>query len=242
MSTRTQLSADALRGVYFGQLRAGKGDKHHSKGEFRTMLRACERLPAATLDVSPFKTTWIWSDLHLGHDNIIRYTGRPFPDAAAMDKAMWNSWSNTVGDDDLLLIVGDVAMRYAVTEATWQRIRASKGREKHLVIGNHDLRGKAGDVRVDGFDAMYSTLVLDGDPPLAFTHMPLVDVPKGVVNVHGHVHADPPTRTPHINVSVEQLDYRPVALERLRLLARELVGGHYPPGSTTLERLQSLGQ
>ena len=51
-----------------------------------------------------------------------------------------------------------------------------------------------------------------------------------------------PARTPHINVSVEQLDYRPVLLSDLRALARVLVRGEYPEGTTTSERLQAVGQ
>ena len=43
--------------------------------------------------------------------------------------------------------------------------------------------------------------------------MPLLQVPHGCVNVHGHVHQkESPTKNRHINVSVEQLDYRPVKL------------------------------
>ena len=68
------------------------------------------------------------------------------------------------------------------------------------------------------------------------------EVPDGTINIHGHVHDDPPRRTPHINVSVEQLDYAPVPLAALRALARVLVKSQYPEGNTTLERLQAIGQ
>ena len=54
------------------------------------------------------------------------------------------------------------------------------------------------------------------------------------------MHDDPPTDTPHINVSVEQLDYSPVALSRLRLLAGAPARGNYPKGRTTLERVAAL--
>ena len=67
------------------------------------------------------------------------------------------------------------------------------------------------------------------------------EVPDGTINIHGHVHDDPPRQTPHINVSVEQLDYRPVSLASLRALAGVLVKGEYPEGNTTLERLSAIG-
>ena len=43
-------------------------------------------------------------------------------------------------------------------------------------------------------------------------------------------------------MAVEQLDYEPVGLDRLRRLARVLAGGHYPPGATRLERTAHLEQ
>ena len=69
-----------------------------------------------------------------------------------------------------------------------------------------------------------------------------MDVPEGHVNIHGHAHGAPPRRSAHINVAVEQLDYQPVGLDRLRRLARALAAGHYPPGATTLERIAHLEQ
>ena len=235
--------ADTIKRAYVAQLEArakpGGGDARHSGREFRAMLRACRDLPARELDEGAFTTVWVWSDLHLGHDNIIRYANRPVRDAAEMDAVLYRNWARTVEDDDLLLFVGDIAMRKAVGEHTWETFRASRGRAKQLVVGNHDLTG-SGVLRVDGFDDICSTLNVDGDPPLAFTHMPLAEVPVGFVNVHGHTHDETPRRSRHINVSVEQLDYRPVALGRIKALGRELLAERYPDGQTPLERIASV--
>ena len=62
------------------------------------------------------------------------------------------------------------------------------------------------------------------------------------MNIHGHAHGAPPGRSAHIDVAVEQLDYEPAGLDRLRRLTRALAGGHYPPGATTLERIAHLEQ
>ena len=237
----SRMNARALKEHYEAELEArsrpGGGDNRHGRRMFRAMLRACRDLPTCQLDKP--ESTWVWSDLHLGHDNIIRYTNRPFADAAQMDACLYDNWEGTVGNDDDLVFVGDVAMRSAVGPHTWQRVRDATGAKKHLVIGNHDLTG-AGRLRIDGFDMIGAVLFVDGDPPLVFTHIPLTDVPEGCVNVHGHTHDETPRTTPHINVSVEQLDYRPVALPRLRRLAGRLVAGHYPGGATTLERIDAV--
>ena len=129
-------------------------------------------------------------------------------------------------------------MGEAVSEATWTRIRRSPGHRKHLVIGNHDLSG--GELRVGGFDDVWSVLVSGGTPPLIWTHYPLQEVPDGYVNIHSHEHGAPPRRSRHINVSVEQLEYEPVCLARVRRLAQVLVAGLHPPGKTTIERIEGL--
>ena len=82
------------------------------------------------------------------------------------------------------------------------------------------------------------TLLAPGDPPLALTHVPLMQVPHGWVNVHGHIHNQTsPTRRRHINVSIEHLRYRPARLTDVRRLARRLAGGREGPGRNTRERL-----
>ena len=240
VSNMVALDPQDQKAAYEAQLRdaaAAQGDAHHGARVFRAMLRASEALPARRLPTD--RPVWVWSDLHLGHDNIIRYTQRPFANVARMNARLYANWEAAVGVDERLVVVGDVAMRAAVCDRTWQRIRAAAGVCKCLVFGNHDLTG-SGALRVDGFDEVCSVLCADGDPPLVFTHMPLTQVPAGAVNIHGHTHAEPPGRSPHINVSVEQLDYRPVALDRLRQLAQALVKGRYPPGATTLERLAAI--
>ena len=83
------------------------------------------------------------------------------------------------------------------------------------------------------------TLVAPGDPPLLLTHLPLLQVPPGWVNVHGHVHQrESPTRNRHINVSIEQLNYRPARLSDIRWLARRLLEGQTVPGYSTRARLK----
>ena len=81
--------------------------------------------------------------------------------------------------------------------------------------------------------------IVTAPPELLMTHMPLRHVPDGCVNVHGHTHNAAITGTRHVNVSVEQIRYRPVDLEAIRRLARALVAGS-PAGEATAERLDNL--
>ena len=216
------------------------GEKIRGYRSLKSMLRALPQHPACEFN-EPDEDVLVTSDLHLGHANVIEYTNRPFRDADQMDNALWDNLRATLEPDKVLVVVGDVAVRDGLNAVTWQQIRDLDCRQRHLVIGNHDLTG-GGQLRAQGFDSVWSLMVSGGEPPLIWTHYPLHEVPDGTINIHGHVHDDPPRRTPHINVSVEQLDYAPVPLAALRALARVLVKSQYPEGNTTLERLQAIGQ
>ena len=209
------------------------------KRGLQAMLRAVPRHPVCEFN-EPDETVLVISDLHLGHENVIEYTNRPFLDVNDMDSTLWAYLTAALAPDKVLVVVGDMAMGRVLNEEMRQKICALTCRQRHLVIGNHDLTG-AGQLRAEGFDDVWSLMVSGGEPPLIWTHYPLSEVPAGYVNIHGHVHDDPPRPSPHINVSVEQLDYSPVSLLALRALACVLVTGVYPSGNTTLERLRSIG-
>ena len=106
------------------------------KRTFTRMVRAVFEHRGGEL-IGPDETVLVWSDLHLGHANVIEYQERPFLDVGDMDEEIWRSWERTVQPESVLVLVGDVAMGDAVCEATWERIRRTPGRRRHLVIGNH---------------------------------------------------------------------------------------------------------
>ena len=230
--------AEALR-HYAADLKLWAHERCGRNRGLRAMRTSLRHYAACRFDV-PDETVMVWSDLHVGHRNIIRYSGRPFRDVGDMDRTLWARMYEAADPDTTLVIVGDMAMGQAVGEASATMIRSLPCQESHLVVGNHDLHPH-GRLRVGGFHHVWSTMVSGGEPPLIWTHYPLRRVPDGYVNVHGHIHnREAAPNSPHINVSVEQLDYRPVPLSDLRALAREVVEGRYPAGETTLERLDSI--
>ena len=185
----------------------------------------------------PAERVWIWSDLHLWDDMAQRLWRRPEANARAMSDRMLDEWERTVGADDLMLCLGDVAHPYGLVDPKLAaRLRAAPGR-RLLVLGNHDV-DPVNQVRPVAVGRTAATLFAPGDPPLLLTHVPLLQVPYGWVNVHGHVHQkESPTRNRHINVSVEQLNYRPARLSDIRRLARRLLEGRIVPGHSTRARL-----
>lgn len=187
----------------------------------------------------PDEKTWIWSDLHLGHDSSIGAFGRPFHNAWTADKAMHRAWLERVGHDDAIICLGDVSVDACLRSHHIFRWRQSPG-FKVLVLGNHDVDPINQVKRLD-IQRTALALAAPGDPPLLLTHVPLIQVPHGTVNVHGHIHDKaPPTPNRHINVSVEQLGYAPANLKDIRRLARRMLEGRRMPTGKSTRALLDL--
>ena len=188
------------------------------------------------------RRTWIWSDLHLHHRNIIRYCARPYDSVEQMNQALYAAWERLVQPDDVVICSGDVALSGSMNSKRLARVLALPGR-KLLVMGNHDLK-RPGRLNPTGFVETSMTMLIEHGTLLLLTHIPLDEVPAGCVHghVHGHVHNNVPLgRTRHINICVEHTGYEPMRLEAIRMLADRLVDGQTPPGETTLERLRWAG-
>ena len=218
--------------VYRRDLQAALGGR---KGRaYKSMKWALNTYREGILDI-PDEHVKVWSDLHIGHANVIGYCDRPFRNVEQMDETLWANWQLGVEPGETLVCVGDMWFGY-----TEEPRPVPEGHHKLLVLGNHDLTNSR-ELKVTEFDEVVALLTSPGDPPLVFTHCPLPDVPTGFVNIHGHTHQNlREPESPHINVSVEQLEYRPIALYWLRDLARAILAGEAPEGDTTLDRIRML--
>lgn len=79
--------------------------------------------------------TWFTSDHHLGHDNIITLSGRPFGTVEEMNEVLIERHNEVVRKNDLVWVLGDVAMgKIKETLPLWARFNG----RKILVAGNHD--------------------------------------------------------------------------------------------------------
>ena len=231
-------AAERLHALYVDELRQSLLPPVHPMVNGRQIEALIQRArsaePAACTE--PDATTWIWSDLHLGHEHSRTVFGRPFRTAAAADEAMIEAWYEEVAEGETIICLGDVTVdgeALAHHQEWWRKAPGAKW----LVLGNHDV-DPVNQIRPFKIDHTAVTLYAAGDPPLLLTHVPLLQVPHGAVNVHGHVHEqESPTPNRHVNVSVEQLNYRPAKLSDIRRLARRLVEGRIVPGHSTRARL-----
>ena len=228
------MTAAELYEAYQRQLRASlvpPWEPGLDPGGTRSMLQVSVILTTGDLDESDDGRVLVWSDLHLGDWMGLGSLGRPFDSVREMDEELLGAWRREVREDDTVLVLGDVAV--PVLEGKRLDPVAELPGWKVLVFGNHEQNDRGG-VVTDPFDEAHLALAVAGDPPLVLTHLPLEEVPEGTVNLHGHIHQH---RLPgrRINVSVEQLEYRPWPLTAIRRLAGRLVRGEAVPGDTVAE-------
>lgn len=174
---------------------------------------------------------WVISDTHFGHRNIIEYCDRPFKDTMQMNMAIRDNWNSVVKDGDIVYHLGDVYMGWNEPQDIGQFLASLRGR-KRLVLGNHDV-GK--DVVLH--KAFQKIMVWRMFPEfgLLLTHVPVHEsslsplikeggykegevgkIKRDLLNIHGHIHQNPSPTNRHRNVSVEQINYRPINIEELR--------------------------
>lgn len=128
------------------------------------------------------------ADLHLGHENIIRLSKRPFKTVQEMDDVIIDNINSVVTDDDDLYILGDVCFK---CNNPMDYINRINGR-KHLVIGNHDkFLIKNPSIRKCFVEIKDIMTVTDGDYRIVLCHYPMVEWDgyyRGVLHFYGHIH------------------------------------------------------
>jgi calcineurin-like phosphoesterase family protein len=181
----------------------------------RMTLRTHRRLQGYELErphLADKPETYLISDLHLDHENIIRYCRRPFSDANDMNRVLIQNWNETIRPDDLVYYLGDLM---------YQRDRPATASYRDLlhgricfIAGNHDT-DIAGSLPSKEITCETTRLLLVHDPDQAPP-----DYPGWII--HGHVHNHDLCRYPffnrserRINVSAELIGYRPVRLAHL---------------------------
>lgn len=185
--------------------------------------------------------TWLTSDQHFGHRNVIAYCKRPFADLDEMHRELVARHNAVVRDDDIVWHLGDFSLDDRMVRKFLPLLR---GRH-HLVPGNHDKchpmhkRHEAAQRKYlrDGFRIVVERGVLpeqgfemchlpyagdDGDhgPEARYPEWRPKDI--GWWLLCGHVHEAWKARGRMLNVGVDQWGFAPVNLETLCELRDEI--------------------
>lgn len=174
---------------------------------------------------------FVIADLHLGHENIIKYCNRPFKDINQMNETIIKNWNDKVSNEDLVYILGDFSVKY--DQEKTQNILSRLNGRKVLVMGNHDTRKPLWYLEA-GFDQAIRKPIMV-DPGVILMHEPF-ERPEDYVEfnykyIFGHIHDKKHEMEKYGNckcVSVERTNYEPVDLDKLLdeidPLSGELIG------------------
>lgn len=172
------------------------------------------------------------ADHHFGHENVIKYSKRPFADIQAMDTALIERWNAVVGDDDTVYYLGDFTLRdygsfCGYTDALNGKIK--------FVPGGHDFRWLANfraEPSIEVLPPLYSLELPeygDGKYPLVIVlchySMQVWDRSHfGSYHLFGHSHGNLFGIGKSFDVGVDCWDFVPVSLDtvlaKFSLMAR----------------------
>jgi calcineurin-like phosphoesterase family protein len=137
--------------------------------------------------------TWITSDTHWGHQNIMKFCpesrARFNGDLAYMNEAMVQEWNELIAPEDLVYILGDVAfMSGSEAGRTVARLNGTK----ILIEGNHDRKTLNDATFRKCFKEVhqYLRLVYNGTV-VVMSHYPFLEwdqMHRGSVHFYGHLH------------------------------------------------------
>jgi len=151
---------------------------------------------------------YVISDLHLGHNNLAVHRG--FVDAEAHDYHIMKQWNSVITKRDTVWILGDITMEH---HKYYDRLDLLNG-IKNVIGGNHDLPNHTKKMLpfINKYCGCYNY------KGLIMTHIPIHPGSfegRFRKNIHGHIHEHNISDDRYVNVSAEQLDYKPVLLTDL---------------------------
>jgi calcineurin-like phosphoesterase family protein len=76
------------------------------------------------------------SDWHLGHENVIRFSKRPFSSVEQMDSAIIKNMTSPLKRGDEFFFLGDLSWNIPVGERFFYSL--PEGVQFHWILGNHD--------------------------------------------------------------------------------------------------------
>ena len=168
------------------------------------------------------------SDTHFGHANVIKYSNRPFSDAASMDEALILNWNAVVAPTDTVWHLGDFGFtKHQELETILRRLNGTK----HLVFGNHDktIRKQRNSFLGPGLFASiqdYAEIKAEGLHLVLFHYGGRVwnKSHHGSIMLYGHSHGSLPPHGKSVDVGVDcseiSEEYRPYSEGSCRLHGR----------------------
>jgi calcineurin-like phosphoesterase family protein len=197
--------------------------------------------------------TFFISDLHFGHNAVIRYSNRPFKSLEEMEAKFIKRWNARVNSEDRVVVAGDFLL--GCPKPRLREILAQLNGTKILVRGNHDLSSaemitagfafscdfmqlkianelvnishypyKMSKLKRIFFKAMNKIIPSRFYKPRNFVFQKEDD---GGFLIHGHTHSKQVVRGRQIHVGVDAWNYEPVPIGKIADIITKIKLGRY---------------
>lgn len=129
------------------------------------------------------------SDLHLQHNNVIKFDNRPFNTIEEMENTLISNWNSVVSNADHVYHLGDFCWG---KKDDWIKYLKLLNGNIHIIRGNHDLRDFGSDVRKYIVEISDYKEITDSEKHVIMCHYPIMCY-KASYNpncymLHGHTH------------------------------------------------------
>lgn len=182
-------------------------------------------------NIDQSEKVFITSDHHFGHENIIKFTDRPYSSVEQMDAELIENWNRYIKKDDTVFHLGDFTLGEMDSASKY----FSQLNGKIFILAqpwHHDRRWLPKDLRtiipytnctVQFCPPMVmlevSNMVLGSRPlPITLCHYPLAEWDRkhyGAWHLHGHSHGKYKTDDFAVDVGVEHMNYYPIRLDNV---------------------------
>lgn len=164
--------------------------------------------------------TFIISDTHFSHYNIIKFNGRPFASVIDMNESIIKNWNNNISSNDIVYHLGDVGFGNSkIINDILYRLNG----EIHLIVGNHEktvLSNKQSCQRFSSIKDYYQFKYRSENGKEYFfvmSHYPFLTWNRshyGSISLHGHCHSKENSRDiKRFDVGVDANNFTPVNIE-----------------------------
>ena len=190
-------------------------------------------MPKLKYDIEEGSNIFFTSDTHFGHNNILKYTQRPYANINEHDEGLIANWNSVVSPDSIVFHLGDVA--FASPERAAEILSQLNG-HKILILGNHDQMFYGGCEASKYFEHIIPQLSISiGSQRIIMNHYPFLAY-GGVYystptwQIFGHVHttrngltnADSPRMAnlfpTQYDVGVDNNYYKPISFVELKTI------------------------
>ena len=128
------------------------------------------------------------SDTHFFHENVMRYSNRPFESVEEMNEAIISNWNKVVPRDGIVFHLGDFSFG---GERQWNEMLDRLKGEIHLIVGNHDIQMLKNPVTERFAEVEFQKIIQVGSEKILLNHYPFLcfsGEARGQWQLFGHVH------------------------------------------------------